>query len=568
MVLIFVILVLKVKKIIFCCANSCECAALYLVFIAISLISCQRTNNKPETRTVFRYNESKGISSLDPAFANNQRLMWPDFQLYDGLLEMDDSLNVIPAIAKRWELTANGLQYTFYLRNDVYFHNHAVFKGGRGRKVVASDFVYSFLRLLDTQIASPGAWVFNNVDKSNINTCFTAINDTILKINLSKRFAAFPQLLTTVYCSVVPREVVEFYGSDFRSHPIGTGAFMLKTWREGEKLVFTKNPYYFQKDSLGKRLPYLDAIAITFISDKQSEFLEFVNGKIDFLSGVQTAYRNELLTRSGALNPKYRSRFNMSVHPYLNTEYLGCMIDTTKMANNPLIIKKLRQAINFGFDRAKMLKYLRNNIGTPAYWGVIPKGLAGYSEDVLRYSYNPELSSKLLAEAGFTGGEGLPEITLLTTADYLDLCEFIQHDLAEINIRVKIEVSTGATFRDMIANSKVQFFRASWIADYPDAENYLSLFYSPNFSPKGPNYSHFKNDEFDKLYAASVSELNEKNRIKLYERMNFIIIEEAPIVPLFYDEVVRFYPKSISNFDCNALNMLKLKYVKKVNLLN
>ena len=528
-------------------------------------LSCQNPLKKTEIRTVFRYNESKGISSLDPAFANSQRLMWPDFQLYNGLLEMDDSLKICPAIANRWEISNDGLLYTFYLRRDVFFHDDPAFKGGKGRRVIASDFVYSFSRILDPKIASPGAWVFNNVDQSNINTCFHAVNDSVFQIKLKKRFAAFPQLLTMVYCSVVPTEVIKFYSNDFRSHPIGTGPFMFKTWREGEKLVFVKNPNYFQKDSSGSRLPYIDAVSITFINDKQSEFLEFIKGNLDFLSGVQTAYRNELLTRNGKLNPKYQPRFNMSVLPYLNTEYLGCMIDPSKMPDNPLLNKKLRKAINYGFDRAKMLKYLRNNIGTPAYWGIIPKGLPGYSEDLTGYIYNPELSAKLLTDAGFPNGEGLPDITLLTTADYLDLCEFIQHDLAQINIHVKIEVSTGATFRDMIANSKVQFFRASWIADYPDAENYLSLFYSLNFSPKGPNYSHFKNADFDKLYEASVSENQQINRIMLYQKMNSIIVEEAPIVPLFYDKVVRFYPNNVSCFNGNPLNILKLKYVKKVN---
>jgi peptide/nickel transport system substrate-binding protein len=534
-----------------------------VAILLVLILRCGHDLKNSEIRTVFRYNESKGISSLDPAFANSQRLWWPDFQLYNGLLEMNDSLKICPAIAHHWEVSGNGLLYTFFLRRDVYFHDHLAFPGGKGRRIVASDFVYSFNRLLNPKIASPGAWVFNNVDQSDVNSGFRALNDSVFQIKLKNRFAAFPELLTMVYCSVVPREVVEFYGDDFRSHPVGTGPFMLKTWREGEKLVFVKNPQYFQKDSAGQRLPYLDAISITFINDKQSEFLEFVKGNLDFLSGVQTAYRNELLTRDGKLNPKYSGKFSMAVLPYLNTEYLGCMIDPSKMANNPLLQKKLRLAINNGFDRAKMLKYLRNNIGTPAFWGIIPKGLPGYSEDLAGYSYDPDRAAQLLAEAGFPNGEGLPEISLLTTADYLDLCEFIQHDLAQINIRVKIEVSTGATFRDMIANSKVQFFRASWIADYPDAENYLSLFYSSNFSPKGPNYSHFSNAEFDRLYEASVLENVESKRIQLYQKMNSILVEESPIVPLYYDKVVRFYPKNIRGFNGNPLNILKLKYVKK-----
>ncbi|MDP4208340.1 MAG: ABC transporter substrate-binding protein [Bacteroidota bacterium] len=534
----------------------------FAVLIAIN--ACQPDGKTSTSKNVFRYNETKGISTLDPAFAKSQTLIWPDNQLYNGLLEMDDSLRLRPSVAKRWEVSADGLTYTFYLRNDVYFHDNSVFLQGKGRKVVAPDFVYSFRRIVDSKTASPGAWVFNNVDRPD-SSGIIALNDSVLQIKLRKRFAAFAGLLTTPYCFVVPREVVEYYGDDFRSHPVGTGPFMLKTWREGEKLVLVKNPHYFEKDSAGRRLPYLDAIAITFISDKQSEFLEFVKGNIDFLSGVHTAYRNELLTRGGKLNPKYARRFAMAVQPYLNTEYLGCMIDPQKMSGNPLLNRKVRLAINSGFDRAKMLKYLRNNLGTPAYWGIIPKGLPGYIEQGEGYRYNPDLSRRLLAEAGFPDGKNLPEITLTTTSDYLDLCEFIQHDLSQIGIRLKIEVSTGATFREMVANSKVQLFRASWIADYPDAENYLSLFYSPNHSPQGPNYTHFTDASFDHMYESALSEDDANKRILLYRDMNHKIFEDGVIIPLYYDMVVRFYPKNIRGFAGNPLNLLKLKTVRKIN---
>lgn len=538
---------------------------LFLCITTVLLLSCSKGSKKAETRTVFRYNESKGITTLDPAFARNQILIWPVNQLYNGLLEMDDSLKMQPCIAKTWEVSPDGLTYTFYLRNDVYFCNHEVFAGGKGRKVVASDFVYSFNRISDPKVASPGAFIFNNVDPAFGSHGFKAENDTILKIKLRSRFSIFPSLLTMPFCFVVPREAVEFYGFDFRSHPVGSGPFMLKIWREGEKLVMVKNPNYFEKDTAGQRLPYLDAISITFINDKQSEFLEFVKGNIDYVWGVQTSFRNELLTRSGKLNPKYNGKFNMGVMPYLNTEYLGCMIDSTEMPNNPLCKRNIRKAINYGFDRAKMLKYLRNNQGTPALWGIIPKGLPGYSEEGTSYDYNPALARKLLSEAGYPDGKGLPEITLTTVSDYLDLCEFIQHELSQIGVKIKIEVESTAPFRESLTHAELQFFRNSWIADYPDAENYLSLFYSSNFCPNGPNYTHFKNATYDKLYEKSIMEPEENKRIDLYRQMNKIIVDEAPIIPLYYDMAVRFYPKNLTGFNGNPLNLLKLKAVKKIS---
>lgn len=530
-----------------------------LVFCFL-LFSCSPVK-KEDARKAFRYNESKGITTLDPAFARRENEIRPISQIFNGLVEMDDSLHIKPSIAKHWSISPDGTEYTFYLRNDVYFHDHRIFPSGKGRAVVAADFVYSFNRILDPKIASPGLWVFSQVDTS-LNR-FRALNDTTFTIKLIRPFASFLGLLTMPYCYVVPHEIAAYYGRDFRSNPVGTGPFMLKIWREGEKLVLSKNPRYFETDSAGNRLPYLDAISVTFITEKQSEFLEFMKGNLDFLSGVQTAYKDVLFTRSGLLNPKYNDKFQLLTQPYLNTEYLGFMLDQS-LIKHPYQQKALRKAINYGFNRTEMMKYLRNNLGTPAYNGFIPKGLPAFDKDLEVYRYNPDSARRLLAQSGFPNGKGLPPITLTTTADYVDICEYIQHELAGVGIPVQIEVSNGATFREMVAHSKLAFFRGSWIADYPDAENYLSLFYSKNFSPSGPNTTHFKNSEYDRLYERALLETDELKRNEIYRKMNRIIIEEAPVIPLFYDMVVRICPVTIKNFSGNAMNILRLKRVQKV----
>lgn len=538
----------------------------FFLGLLLILVSCSSNRKDDEKRTVFRYNESKGITSLDPAYAKDNTVIWPTTQLFNGLVEMDDSLHVVPAIAKRWEISTDSRIYTFYLRKDVCFHDHPLFKDSIGRTVTAYDFVYSFLRIVDPRVASPGFSLFKMVEKPYDGVGFKAINDTVLQITLQRPFASFLGLLTMPYCFVVPHEVVEHYGNDFRSHPVGTGPFMFKTWREGEKLVLVKNPKYFEVDSSGNRLPHLDAIAVTFISDKQSEFLEFMKGNIDFLSGVNAAYKDELITRAGQLNPKYANRINMEVLPYLNTEYLTFMVDPDKTSDKIILNKDFRTAINYGFDRAKMVKYLRNNLCSPAYWGIIPAGLPGFSDEGTAYKYDPDLAREYLAKAGYPNGIDLPEIKLTTTSDYLDLCEFIQHELSQIGIKIGIEVSPLASFKQNKADGNLPFFRGSWIADYPDAENYLSLFYSRNFSPNGSNYSHFKNEEYDRLYAQAVAEPDMAKRIRLYEKMNEIVVRESVIIPLYYDKVVRFYPKNIHHFKGNPLNILKLKSVSKISV--
>ena len=527
------------------------------------LFSCSNQQQKDSDKTVFRYNESKGIATLDPAYAKSQTLIWPVHQLFNGLVQMDASLNVEPCIAKNWEISDEGMVYTFHLRDDVYFHDHRLFSGGEGRRVTAGDFVYSLERIYDPNTASPGAWIFNQLDKQRGPK---AVNDSTLKIYLKQPFPAFLGLLTMKYCSVVPREIVEHYGDEFGQHPVGTGPFQFKMWREGEKLIFADNPDYFESDSLGRPLPYLDAVAITFISDKQSEFLEFIKGNLDFLSGLSPANKNELLTRSGRLNPKYKGKIKLFTQPYLNTEYLGFLVDSSmeKVRNSPVYNRQVRQAINYGFDRKKMMKYLRNNIGTPANQGFLPRGLPAFSEDSVKgYRYNPDKARDLLKQAGYPAGAGLETITLTTTDDYRDLCEFIQHQLGEIGIPIDIEISTGATFRDMVAHSKLMFFRGSWIADYPDGENYLALFYSENFSPGGPNYTHFSHAPYDSLYEKALHTMDPVKRQSYYRQMDRMIIQHAPIVPLYYDQVVRFTHSGVKNLGSNPMNLLVLKHVKK-----
>jgi peptide/nickel transport system substrate-binding protein len=516
-------------------------------------------------KNIFRYNESKGIPTLDPAFARNQTIIWPVNQLFNGLVQLDEKLHVKPCIARAWKIDKAGTRYTFYLRRDVFFHDHHSFAEGQGRAVTAADFVYSLNRIIDRQVASPGAWIFHSVDRQAGagKNGFEAVNDTILQIHLTRPFPAFLGILSMPYCHVVPHEVIEKLGPDFRKEPVGTGPFRFKYWREDEKLVLVRNDKYFERDMSGERLPYLDAINISFTRDKQSEFMEFMMGRLDFLSGLHPVYKDELITRGGKLNPAYSGKIKMITEPYLNTEYLGFLLDPEQEAaqNSPVLIREVRQAINVGFDRQKMMRYLRNNIGRPAGAGFIPVGLPSYSAGAVKgFRYDPDRARELLVKAGYPNGAGLPSITLTTTSDYQDLCEYIQHELYEVGIRLNIEVNTGASFRNRMANSRLEFFRGSWIADYPDAENYLSLFYSRNFSPTGPNYTHFRHPEYDRLFEETMMILDDSARYAKYHELDRIIIQEAAVVPLYYDQVVRFIPKSLSGLGSNPMNLLHLKY--------
>ena len=537
--------------------------------MALSMITpflfsgCSR--EKGSLDQVFCYNESNGITSLDPAFSRDLEVMWATNQLFDGLVELDSSMRVIPCIAHSWEIGENGKKYTFHLRDGVLFHPSPLFSDSVHRKVVASDFVYSFKRLLDKKLATPAQWIFASVDTTRSGG-FEAADDSTLFIYLKEPFQPFLGMLTMQYCNVVPHEVVEHYGPDFRSHPIGTGPFRFAFWYENMALVFHKHPGYWKMDQQGNRLPYLDAVKIDFVKDMSVEFQGLLQGKYDFISGIHDSYKDEILDAHGNLVAAYADRISFQKTPFIKTDYLGIFVDPEMeiTKNSPLLDKRIRQAISYAIDKKEMVRYLRNNSVFPANNGFVPPALLGKSAGKIFYPYDQEKARNLLADAGYPNGKGLPEIEISTTSDYADLIEFVQHQLSEIGVRVRVNVLQGPALREQSAKGQLAVFRKSWLADYADAENFLAVFYSPNFCPVGPNYTHFSNATYDELYQIARTEESQEKRMEIYARMDSLLMSEAPVIPLLYDQVSHFVSKRIVGLKTNPVNMLDLKDVKKL----
>jgi oligopeptide transport system substrate-binding protein len=472
--------------------------------IPVLFAACSTTTEEEQKkRTVFRYNELGVISSLDPAAASNFENIWAVNQVFNGLVQMDDSILVKPCIASTWTKSDDGLKYIFHLRSDVFFHDNEVFSNGKGRRVKASDFEYSFERLFDKSVSRASDLLeYFDRNPANGSKGFYAPNDSTFVIQIRKPFPAFLGILTMKFFSVIPKEAVEYYKSDFGRNPVGTGPFCFKIWKEGQKLLLVKNEHYFEKEG-EKALPYLDAVSVSFIHDRESGWLSFMKGTVDMISGFDAFNAKEVLSANGELKTMYKNRFQLQSQAFLKTDYLGFLMEETssETKSNPLHSKELRQAINYGIDREKMMKYLRCNIGTPASNGFVPQGLPSYDNSkVVGYSYNPDKAKQLLYLAGYPDGKGLPELTLNTTKQYLDLADYIRSELNQIGIRILINVVDDGAFREGVANSKMNFFRKSWVGDFADPINFLALFYSHNFSPNGSNYTHFKNADFDKLY--------------------------------------------------------------------
>ena len=502
---------------------------------------------------VFRYNEHSNISSLDPIYSSTLRNIWPVNQIFNGLVQLNDSLKIKPDIAKSWTISKNGLEYKFLIKDQIFYHKSKIFGKDSTRTVNAKDFEYSFNRLKDPYLGSPGSWAIKNVNS------FKAENDSLFVIKLKAPFSAFLGLLSMKYFSVVPHEVVDYYGNKFGKNPIGTGPFKFKRWEENIKLVLRKNNLYFEKDINGTNLPYLEAISITFLPDKKSEFMEFAQNKIDFINSIDSSFKDQLISTDGNLKKEHSKTIKLISGPYLNTEYIGFYLGDKK---SQIQSKKLRLAINYAIDRKKMMKYLRNNIGYAANNGFVPLGLN--SKNIVDgFKYDLVKAKKLIKEYKTENKKEKIELKLTSDANYLDIVEFIQRELQKIDIDLSINIVPASTLRQGKSNGKFEMFRASWIADYPDSENYLSLFYSKNLAPNGPNYTHFQNNEYDKLFESTYNEQNSTKRKKIYQILDSLVLKNSPIIPLYYDKVMRFSQMNIEGLTTNPVNQLNLKRVYK-----
>lgn len=515
------------------------------------LISCHSDSTQSK-KQLLRINSASGISSLDPAFARTQENIRAVNQLFNGLVQLDNQLNTIPCIAKKWYVTNHAKTYTFVLNDKVFFHNDPVLNF-KDRAVIADDFVYSFNRIIDPNTASDGAWIFNDI----VDTIspFIALNDSTLQINLQKPYAPFLNLLSMAYCFVVPKEAIEHYGPNFGKHPIGTGPFQFANWVDGIKLNLIKNDRYFES-SKNNPIPKIDAVSISFIQSKQTELLRFIQGDLDLFTGIESSFKDELLTAEGFLNPKYQNTFQLSKFPFLNTEYLAFNLeDSTSPVNN----LNFRKAIHHAIDRNAMISYLRNGVGKPANGGFIPVGLPnhqGYTRP-----YNPSLAKEFLVKSGIHQTE---PIVLTTTSTYLDLCVLIQNNCSEIGIQIEIDVIPSSLLKQRKSSGELEFFRSSWIADYPDGENFMACFFSPNKAPNGPNYARYSNPTFDQYYKRLISSSDVDSKKDYFRQMERLLQQDQPFILLYYDESMWLNRNEIKNLTINPLNQLDLRLVRIV----
>lgn len=532
---------------------------------------------------ILRLNEVDNVKSLLPVAINEITSYHVASQVYEGLVKYNQAdLTVLPALARSWELSADFMEYTFHIRQNVKFHKDACFADSTGRIVTAMDVKYCFENLCSKSINNSqydvtfkdrveGANDFFAQSKSGQIRNFTGVtvvDDSTIKIRLVQPDANFLNILTMPGCYIYPKEAVAAYGAEMRVKTVGTGPFYIETFKEGITIIMKKNPDYWGMDKNGNQLPYLDGIKWSFIMDKKTEVMEFRRGNLDMIYRIPVEMFHEIF---GEMQDSKKRNIDFDIYssPALRTDYYGFNMQT-----NPFFsIKEIRQAFNLAIDRHKIADYTIRGEGRSADYGIVPYTEVfeknGYDYKSLKgFKYDPDSARKLLSIAGYADGKGLPEFNLEINSGGGDrnilVAVVIQKMLKEnLGVNVNMNVVTWPEHIENVQSGKNDFFRYAWISDYPDPESFLTLFYGKhvpqNYEEKSyVNFGRFKNKTFDSLFVAARSEPDQKKRYKLFSKAEQIILDEAAFIPLFYDENFRLEQKNVRNLPENLLNYMDM----------
>lgn len=552
----------------------------FLVFWVACKTSTESTNTELRPAAggkyyggMFQMNEEEYFRTLYPHNVGEVGGHRVCNMVYEGLVRLNQkTLLTEPCIAERWDISADAKVYTFHLRHGVLFHDDPCFADGKGREVKANDVKYCLDKLCSASsdnigydfvrtriVGAEAHYAASKDNKTSANGVegIKVVDDYTLQITLSQPFSSFLHILAMPFGYIFPREAVEKYGAEMRIKTVGTGPFFMKAISENKAVVLLRNPHYWGKDSDGNSLPYLDGVRFSFINDKMAELLAFKQGKLDMVFKLPFEIQDEIVDRAGKLTPEY-SNFVYQDVVSMSIQYYG-FLTTGKIFNK----KALRQAFAYAIDRQKLVDYTLKGSALPGSNGFVPPAFELYGQDAVKgYGFDPAKARQLLAEAGYPEGKGLPEITLQINSGGKrneQVAEVVQKMLSEnLNAKVNITKLPFAQHLEMQETGKVEFWRAGWIADYPDPENFLNFLWSKNLpaDPSARTYTNtfrYKNANFDALLEEALRSTDDAKRFELYKKADQIATDDAPFLPLYYDKDKRLLQKRVRNFPQNPM---------------
>ncbi|WP_038031687.1 ABC transporter substrate-binding protein [Thermonema rossianum] len=524
----------------------------------------------------FHLNESEYIKSLYPLSIADVYSYRVACQIYEGLFKFDPAtLEVVNGLAESYTLDSTRTIYTIKLRKGVRFHDDPCFPDGKGREVKAQDVAYCFQRVCTQSSNNQGFTIFKDLLKG-ANEYYAAsaggntpsfdiagikvIDDYTIQLQLTRPYAFFLYNLARPFAFIYPREAVEKYGEDgLREKAVGTGPFFLASIDPGNAILLKRNPHYYMKDEHGNQLPYLHGIKISFIREKKTEYNEFRAGKLDMVYRLPTERIIDFLMEAEKSENGEVQDFILDRVPEMATQYLTFMTAKGVFQN-----KNLRKAFNFAIDREKILEFVLNGEGeAPGHHGIVPPVFKNYDINKIRgYQLNIDSAQYYLAKAGYPNGNGFPEITLQVNAEgdrHLNVALEIQKQLQEnLNIKINIETLPFAQLLENSLQGKFDLVRTAYFADYPNPENFLWLFTGmevpDSFEEKSyPNIARYKNPRYDELYNKALLASTPEEAYRYLQQAEQILLDDAVILVLWYDEAYRLTQPYVRNFPNNPI---------------
>ncbi len=536
-----------------------------LSFVLFFTVSCTKNKRTANGEKVLYISTPAKVKGFDPNEASDLYSGNEVARVYEGLLQfhyLKRPYKLVPNLATAMpEVSTDGLTYTFKLKKGVLFHDNECFPEGKGREMTSADVVYSIKRLADPKLQSKGWWLVDgkiaglnewrekNADSAKVNyeeiiTGVKAIDSHTVQFKLTKPFPQFLYALAMPFTYVVPKEAVEKYGAEFLNNPVGTGPFFTGKYTQGNKITYIKNPKYrdefypsegeagdeakgLLKDK-GKKIPLVDKVVVSVITEEQTRWLNFLKGKLDTMTIPAEQFNQVIVPGKGLAEDFTKKGIRAEKKVGLDVTYNAFNHEHPLFKDNV----KLRQAMSAAFDRDKINKNFFYGISVPAQ-SIVPPNIAGHINGYAGpyQSFNLELAKKLLKEAGYPGGKGLPEITYHYKYDTKgrQMTEMFQQMMSQIGIRVKPMGVTWPELMKLVNTKQTMMFGMAWGADYPDAENFLQLLYSANKAP-GSNGSNFHDPEFDKMYEKASIMGDTPERTALYEKMYKFASEKVPLI--------------------------------------
>lgn len=528
----------------------------------------------------FSFMSPEKIESLFPVSVSDVYSHRLISQIFESLLKIDiTTLKVIPNIAESFTVSEDARIFTFKIRKGVMFHDDACF-GGKGREVTAEDVKFSLdiacsgleLNTISYLLVNKikGAKEFNLNSKKTFPkggvSGIKVLNASTVEIQLSEPFVGFDKLITHNSLGVFSREAYEKYGSEIKKHPIGTGAFMLETF-DKEQIILKRNPNYWRKDDFGNKLPFLNKVIVTYTKNKKSELLAFRNRKIDLVLEIPVdEIENVFGSLEDAQNGK-NIKHKVETESSLHMVYMAFACESKEFKD-----ERVRKAFNLSINRQRIVDNVLEGEGYPALNGFVPNMGTYPNSKIKGFQYNPELAKKIMAEAGYKNGVHFPALNIYVNtkegSSTHKMYKAIVSDInSTLNIQLKVKLCTIKERNAEIMSGKAKLWKGGWVADYPDPENFLCLFYSPNIDEKGGAINNFKfrNPEFDTYFQKALKELNNDKRNEYLAKCDQLVIDHAAAVPLLTDDLIIMVNVRVRDFKTNNLQAMDFSrlYIKE-----